>query len=619
MLFTILNMSLTASIVISAVLLLRYLLKNAPRAFAYALWAVVLFRLLCPFSFHSPISLFHLTDARTEEGTMAYDTVDAIFAEEANSVPMDTSEQGQGTSSAAASREINREAVLTAIWLIGACTLAVCGLFQTVLLRHKLIGAVPIGNRLFLADHVFSPFTFGLFRPRIYLPSDIQSHERSYILLHERIHVRRGDHLTRLLAFAALCLHWFNPLVWLAFFLSERDMELSCDEAVLRKIPKDIRAEYAASLLRIASGKRSMIPPPLFFGKNGTRERVEHIMQYRKPKLVWVIPLAVLLLALAVILITNPFRTVNETLMGADYAVKKSLVGEVADINGFRISADDRLYIERSKKWEYVGEFSEYAIEKADGLLRTYLKRGRITDAAVCSDQNGAYLAAQTSYGQTVIGYLQNGALSWLCTLENQFHKSSYDLDFFQHSLSHAVNPQISVCAIHQNAKHPDALFVAFLADEEAQKQMDMEQMGFALFRVFDGRYYELETVHVFDEREKLIDGVYLCNTPVRMGTRQDERYSVMMVHPKNDELRCVQLLEDGRTFKSRGWGIQLFSCVDADVSEYITYRIYDNEEHLLAEHKIYNGEDFSLERGELNIPELIKELPIHDPIYPYL
>ena len=301
---TVLNMSITAGIAILFVLVARLLLKKAPKVFSYALWAVVLFRLLCPVSLSSVFSLMNMFDVKiTENGQMEYismPTQDMRLPSVSAEKPKQNSE-----TAAAEKLEITPEVsdksrimtVLSVIWIGGAAVMLVCNITQLIKLRRNLIGAVLIKDNIYLVDHIESPFVMGLLLPKIYLPSDLSDREREYIIQHEQHHIKRCDHAVRILSFAALCIHWFNPLVWLAFSLSGKDMEMSCDEAVMKKTGRDIRAEYSASLLQFSTGRKAVTGVPLAFGEGDTRERIENIMKYKKPML-WAIAAAVILCTL---------------------------------------------------------------------------------------------------------------------------------------------------------------------------------------------------------------------------------------------------------------------------------------------------------------------------------
>lgn len=186
---------------------------------------------------------------------------------------------------------------------------ALDGIVSYIRLRRKLSVVVPLRDNIFIADDIKSPFVVGLFRPKIYLPCNLGDKEQEYIILHEQHHIKRLDHVMKALAFLALAIHWFNPLVWVAFILASKDMEMSCDEAVIRKIGGDVRADYSASLLTLATGRRIIAGTPLAFGEGDTKGRINNLSKWKKPA-VWVVLVAVVAcVVLAVCLLTNPSQT----------------------------------------------------------------------------------------------------------------------------------------------------------------------------------------------------------------------------------------------------------------------------------------------------------------------
>lgn len=293
----ILNMTLTASVVIALVLLVRLALRRAPRVCSYALWLVVLFRLLCPVSLTANISLMGLLDTPVTEVTAhtsaaAYVPRDVVHSPEpAVTLPAPgvgeavTDALPQGEEQTVADPLEAPVAIATIVWLTGTAAMVIYGVVSLLRLRRRLVGAVPLEKGVYLADHIGTPFVLGLIRPKIYLPSAVPEGERGYILLHERHHIRRLDHVVKPLAFLALCIHWFNPLVWLMFVLLGRDMEMSCDEAVMKHLGENVRADYSASLLRLATGRHFPAGAPLAFGEGDTRKRVKNVLQWKRPRL----------------------------------------------------------------------------------------------------------------------------------------------------------------------------------------------------------------------------------------------------------------------------------------------------------------------------------------------
>ncbi len=282
----VLDMTVTASIAILAVLAARLCLRRAPKVISYALWAVVLFRLLCPVSLSGPVSLVEVAQpmvTATSQGTSSISYFQAAPQERPvwEVTPPVTVPEVPRSGEAS---KIDLRTWAAWIWLAGAAGMALHGATAWLRLRRRLVGAVPCGGRVYRVDRIPTPFVLGVFRPRIYIPSGTEAEELPYILAHETHHIRRLDHIIKLVAYGALCIHWFNPLVWLAFFLAGKDMEMSCDEAVIRKLGPEIRADYAQSLLRLATRNPGIAGIPLTFGGGNTKGRVKNMAKWRKPK-----------------------------------------------------------------------------------------------------------------------------------------------------------------------------------------------------------------------------------------------------------------------------------------------------------------------------------------------
>ena len=316
----VLNMSVTGSLVILPVLLVRLLLKRFPKIFSYALWSVVLFRLLCPWSLSAPVSFLNMVKPEIRVATPGT-TVISFLPGDVPAFSEDPSDQEVPVRPSQEDKPVDWASLFPALWLSGVAVLGLSGLGQYLRLRKKLVGAVPLEQGIYWADYIDTPFVLGVFRPRIYLPSHIPAQELPYILAHERHHIRRCDHIWKLLAYCALCIHWFDPLVWVAFVLAGKDMEMSCDEAVLRQLGPQIRGDYSASLLRLATGKKRIAVTPLAFGQGDTKGRVLNMAKWKKPK-VWVsllcfLACAAVLAACAV----NPKEKGNAVDPGADTGI----------------------------------------------------------------------------------------------------------------------------------------------------------------------------------------------------------------------------------------------------------------------------------------------------------
>lgn len=319
--FQILDMSRTAGIVILAVLLARLLLKRAPKIFSFALWLIVFFRLLSPWAIEAPVSILPSTTPVAESYTLAEEQISPAGAAQAfyravgdllnggtgiqQIKTMETDEYGRTEYVSSSWWEVW---ILAGkyLWLAGVVIMGIYSALSYCRLRKNLVGALVLRDNIFLSDYIASPFVLGLFAPKIYLPSSLSEKEQEYIILHEQHHIRRLDHITKALSFLALSIHWFNPLVWLAFVLFGRDMEMSCDEAVIRKFGGGIRADYSASLLSLATGHRIIAGTPLAFGEGNTTGRIRNLARWKKP-ILWTVPVSVCCcIILAVCLLTNP-------------------------------------------------------------------------------------------------------------------------------------------------------------------------------------------------------------------------------------------------------------------------------------------------------------------------
>ncbi len=344
----ILNMSLTAGIIIPFVMALRLLLRRAPKIFSYVLWAVVLFRLICPFSFSAAFSLLGVLDApKTAGGQIAYISVNEgeMTLPAADTPPIAAAVQGTADLQGGAPDKMpaaNRmQTALTAgsrIWLLGVLALLVYSVASLAGLKRKLKSAEHERGNIYTKENLETPFVCGIFLPKIYLPKAFAGEERAYILLHEQTHIRRGDHLVKAFFWLALCVHWFNPLVWAAFFLCGRDMEMSCDEAVIRKMGSGVKKEYSASLLNLATGRQIVGGVPLAFGEGDTGSRIQNVLRYKKPAIAILCIAALATAAVGVVLIANPSKRgaqdEKNLADGETQTVPEALYGVVEEYDG---------------------------------------------------------------------------------------------------------------------------------------------------------------------------------------------------------------------------------------------------------------------------------------------
>jgi len=318
-----LSMSVTASWVIAAVILLRLFLRKAPKWPRCILWAMVGVRLLCPFSFESAFSL--IPDAGVIGSTaaqyiarpaggagIAADTGTAAgtgIVAGTDTVGMMT---GGSPVSASESGELSSQAWVFAgsiVWICGLAILLGYAMFSFLRIHRKMEEGIRLGDNVYLCDIVRSPFVLGLIRPRIYLPSDMEDVYLEYVLAHERAHLKRRDHWWKALGYVLLAVYWFNPLVWAAYILLCRDIELACDEKAVRDLNMAGRKAYSRALTACSMKRQMVMVCPLAFGEVGVKERVKTVLNYRKPAL-WLIAAALVVCAVAAVcFLTDPKTT----------------------------------------------------------------------------------------------------------------------------------------------------------------------------------------------------------------------------------------------------------------------------------------------------------------------
>ncbi len=303
----IVNLSISASWLILAVLVLRVVLKKAPKWVMPLLWGVVALRLVCLFSIESALSL--IPSAETIPSEIVTETREPVLYEQAtldivtNPTPPSAAEVPVGVSRQQAQVDFN---IYSVLWLAGMAALLVHALVSAGKLKRKLATAILLRDNIYESEFVDSPFVFGVVKPNIYLPMHMDEGTAAYVIAHECAHLARRDHWWKVLGYLVLALHWFNPLVWVAYILFCRDIELACDEKVVRGLDGAARADYSQALLSCAAPKRAVAACPLAFGEGNIKTRVKSALHYKKPAF-WVAAAAVLAVVIvAVCFLTNP-------------------------------------------------------------------------------------------------------------------------------------------------------------------------------------------------------------------------------------------------------------------------------------------------------------------------
>lgn len=305
----ILNMSITAGWVIIAVILLRLLMKKVPRGIICCLWAIVGIRLALPFSIESVFSL--LPSARTIDTTVStagpyIETGFSAIDDQVNDYFGNHYYEGGSVPADHFSNIIN---VFTVIWLIGLAVMLIYSVVSYTRIYRKVSASICLRDNIYYCDDISTPFILGIVKPRIYVPSGMPEEDLKYVIAHENAHLKRRDHLWKPIGFVVLSVYWFNPLVWAAYILLCRDIELACDERVMKEMGGEVKKAYAEALLSYSVQRRMVMTCPLAFGETGVKGRVKAVLHYKKPAF-WIIVVAVIVCIIAAAgFLTNPLHS----------------------------------------------------------------------------------------------------------------------------------------------------------------------------------------------------------------------------------------------------------------------------------------------------------------------
>lgn len=316
-----LNISITAGWIVLVVVLLRFVLKKAPKWMRVVLWGLVALRLLLPVSIESPLSLVP-SEQTVSIATWTLPDTAVGTSEESSAAQRTTAERVVfQTGFPALNSAINPtmkqsyehhstvstvKTVASWVWLIGVVGMLLYALISFLRLRHRVRASVLLEKGAYVCDEISDPFILGLIVPKIYLPSGMDEQTRAYVLAHEKAHLSRFDHIWKPLGFLLLSVYWFNPLLWLAYILLCRDIELACDEKVVKELDDTGKAAYSEALVTASVSRRSIAACPLAFGETGVKSRVKSVLNYKKPAF-WIILVAILAcIAVAVCFLTMP-------------------------------------------------------------------------------------------------------------------------------------------------------------------------------------------------------------------------------------------------------------------------------------------------------------------------
>ena len=311
----IVNMSISASYFVAAVLLLRLILKKAPKWVNVLLWGLVAVRLVCPVSIESALSLIPsaetipeqvITQMRVDIQTNIPQMDDPVPDEPETDNRDDTADQTVPDVTAPEKQSISVVTVLAAAWVVGVAGMLGYTAVSYFLLRRRVATAIRMKDNIYRSENVDSPFVLGILGPKIYLPFDLRGTDLSHVIAHENAHIRRKDHWWKPVGFVLLAIHWFNPIMWVGYILLCRDIELACDEKVIKEMDSKTKADYTEALVACSVNRRVIAACPLAFGEVGVKERVKTVMNYKKPAFWIVIAAIALCVVVAVCFLTNP-------------------------------------------------------------------------------------------------------------------------------------------------------------------------------------------------------------------------------------------------------------------------------------------------------------------------
>ena len=432
-----LNMSITASWLVLAIILFRLLFKKAPKALHVGLWALVGIRLICPFSIESVLSLVPSTE------TIPQDIVYSDAPTIESGIPALNSTVNPIISETL-KPEVGASVNPVQIWLFAASNIWVIGIIVMFLytaisywrIHRKVRESVRIQENIWMCDRIDTPFILGVFRPHIYLPSNMCEQDIKFVLAHEQAHIKRHDHWWKPLGFALLSIYWFHPILWIAYILLCRDIELACDEKVIKEMGIEIKKPYSDALINCSISRKAITACPLAFGEVGVKERVKTVLNYKKPAF-WIVLIAVIACVIvAVCFLTNP-KDKQDKEAGDRVTVSSSIYAGV-HLPETILSQDDAktiINILDSRAWEEdtnpeMGTFiivineKHYEYEPAEGILHNHAQKECLVlseeDKATVGEIIDKYLFADTTKSNITkwFDYYRSDEFDWYETLE---------------------------------------------------------------------------------------------------------------------------------------------------------------------------------------------------------
>lgn len=397
------NMSITAGWFILAVMILRFILKKAPRWITVLLWGLVGLRLMVPFSFTSIFSLIPSAETVPSDITVAPNpTIQTGFGVVNDVInPIITETLGPG-----AENSVNpMQAIVliaTVVWVLGVAFMFCYMMFSYLRLRRRVREAVHISDNIWACDYVDTPFILGVIEPRIYLPSVMVQEDLQYVIAHEKNHLRRGDHWWKPLGFLLLSIYWFNPIIWVAYILLCRDIEFACDEKVLAELGTEIKKAYSETLINCSIPRRVLSACPLAFGELNVRKRIRFVLHYRKPA-IWIIIAAIAAsVAVSVCFLTNPKKDDNWTAIAYTYSICPveqygASYGNMVEFGGIPPKANmNRIQALPTVRIDSVAKLNQFKEAMKDRMSFDQVKWDTMSFNEITKSYNDAYFQENT-------------------------------------------------------------------------------------------------------------------------------------------------------------------------------------------------------------------------------
>lgn len=330
-----LNLSIQASILIVVVLLLRFILNKSPKWMKCLLWALVAIRLVCPFSIESIFSLAPDAEVVNMDNYVGMPNIQSEAAGTDRSVNKYV-ETHDNEGVAVEKKNTNPIYFLSIIWSVGIVILAVYALGSCLKIWRRVKLSIRTTENIYICDRIDSPFIFGIIKPRIYLPSGISEEQKESVIAHEQAHLKRLDHFWKPFGFCLLTVYWFNPLCWLAYILLCRDIELACDEKVIKNMDVTQKKIYSQVLLSFSESQKQILACPLAFGEVGVKERIRSILNYKKPAF-WIIAVAIVsMIVTSVLFLTSPKKKTYEITFHIPAGCENQLVFSDEEISSLK-------------------------------------------------------------------------------------------------------------------------------------------------------------------------------------------------------------------------------------------------------------------------------------------